>query len=77
MNWGLPSVCFSDILIHIICFLDLVNDMVTEEQELRKQVEQRVVEFSEKIDKLTEELQLPKFQVSHFSSYPFILHSSC
>ncbi|XP_065071475.1 protein regulator of cytokinesis 1-like isoform X1 [Rhopilema esculentum] len=41
---------------------NLVNDMVTEEQELKKQVEQRVVEFSEKIDNLTEELQLPKFQ---------------
>eukprot|EP00112_Aurelia_sp_Birch-Aquarium-sp1_P004456 Seg1507.5 transcript_id=Seg1507.5/GoldUCD/mRNA.D3Y31 product="Protein regulator of cytokinesis 1" protein_id=Seg1507.5/GoldUCD/D3Y31 len=41
----------------------LVNDMVTEETELKTKVEQNVKECANKIDKLTEELGLPKFEV--------------
>ena len=37
--------------------------MVTEEKDLKNQIEQRVVDFTNKIDVLTEELGLPKFQV--------------
>ena len=50
-------------------FLDLVNDMVTEEKDLKSQIEQRVVDFTNKINVLTEELGLPKFQVSFVSSH--------
>lgn len=37
--------------------------MVTEEKELKSQIEQRVVDFTTKIDILTEELGISKFQV--------------
>jgi len=43
---------------------NLVNDMVTEEKDLKSQIEQRVVDFTSKINVLTEELGLPKFQVN-------------
>lgn len=43
--------------------VDLINDMVTEEKDLKSQIEQRVVDFTNKLSTLTEELGLPKFQV--------------
>ena len=49
--------------------LDLINDMVTEEKDLKNQIEQRVVDFTNKINVLTEELGLPKFQVSSAHSF--------
>ena len=42
--------------------------MVTEEKDLKSQIEQRVVDFTSKINVLTEELGLPKFQVSFVCS---------
>ena len=44
--------------------------MVTEETELKNKVEQNVRECANKIDKLTEELGLPKFQVSLLEIFP-------
>ena len=48
--------------------------MVTEEKDLKNQIEQRVIDFTNKIHVLTEELGLPQFQVLFISLLLLILH---